>query len=35
MSCDRQQITLVGATSIDVVIVMVNMAIMEAHEARL
>jgi hypothetical protein len=35
MSCHRQQIALVGATSIDIVIVMVNMAIMEAHEARL
>lgn len=35
MSCHRQQIALVGATSIDIVIVLVNMAIMEAHEARL
>jgi hypothetical protein len=35
MSCHRQQISLVGATSIDIATIMVNMAIMEAHEARL
>jgi hypothetical protein len=35
MSCHRQQIALVGATSIDIVTGMVTMAIMEAHEARL
>jgi hypothetical protein len=35
MSCHRQQIALLGAISIDVVTVMVNMAIMEAHQTRL
>jgi len=35
MSCHREQIALVGATSIDIVTIMVNIVIMEAHEARL